>query len=200
MHQTPSYPLDPETTALLVVDGQLAFGNIVPVPGAQPAVQNMTLAIAAWLAGGGLVILTKHVYKDVDDVGSVGDFIPGIFQVLQENSEHTGLHEGLERDGVVILLKTEFNAFVGTSLEDRLRRFGITTIMACGLTTPICVEATVRGGTERGFKAVVLEDACASQAMGDESAEQAHKSAIGRMSYVFAQIIKTREFVDLTSQ
>jgi hypothetical protein len=46
-----------------------------------------------------------------------------------------------------------------------------------------------------GIKVVLLEDACASQAIGQFSAEQAHLAAIERMGYLFAQIETTAGFI-----
>jgi hypothetical protein len=42
-----------------------------------------------------------------------------------------------------------------------------------------------------GIKVVLLEDACASQAIGGLSPEQTHRAAIDRMGYAFAQIVTT---------
>lgn len=46
-----------------------------------------------------------------------------------------------------------------------------------------------------GFKVIVLTDACASQAIGTLSAEQAHVAAIQRMAYLFAAVEDTEAFV-----
>ena len=46
-----------------------------------------------------------------------------------------------------------------------------------------------------GIKVIVLEDACASQAIGRFSAEQAHEAAVDRMGYLFAQIETTAGFL-----
>jgi hypothetical protein len=47
-----------------------------------------------------------------------------------------------------------------------------------------------------GFKVIVLADACASQAIGALSAEQAHAAAIQRMAYLFAAIEDTDAFTE----
>ena len=60
---------------------------------------------------------------------------------------------------------------------------------------PICVQTTVDGLSMTGFKVIVLADACASQAIGALSAEQAHAAAIQRMAYLFAAAEDTATFV-----
>jgi nicotinamidase-related amidase len=64
-----------------------------------------------------------------------------------------------------------------------------------GLTTPICVQTTVDGLSMVGIKVIVLTDACASQAIGALSAEDAHAAAIERMAYLFAAVQDTGTFV-----
>jgi nicotinamidase-related amidase len=68
-------------------------------------------------------------------------------------------------------------------------------VVVGGLTTPICVQTTVDGLSMTGVKVIVLTDACASQAIGALSAEQAHEAAIARMAYLFAAIEDTDAFV-----
>ena len=45
------------------------------------------------------------------------------------------------------------------------------------------------------LKVIVLADACASQAIGTLSAEQAHVAALQRMAYLFAAVEDTDAFV-----
>jgi hypothetical protein len=51
-----------------------------------------------------------------------------------------------------------------------------------------------------GIKTIVLEDACASQAIFPLSAAAAHEAAIARMGYVFAEIARTEAFVRLVTK
>lgn len=53
-------------------------------------------------------------------------------------------------------------AFYQTDLELMLRNKGIETLLVAGVTTEVCVHSTVREGNDRGFRCLVLGDACAS--------------------------------------
>ncbi len=64
--------------------------------------------------------------------------------------------------GELVVDKHRYNGFLGTPLESMLRAMGVTWFVACGLSTECCVESTVRGGFELGFRAVVASDACAA--------------------------------------
>jgi biuret amidohydrolase len=84
---------------------------------------------------------------------------------------------------------------LSSDLVDQLRARDIDTVVVGGLTTPICVQTTVDGLSMVGLKVIVLADACASQAIGALSAEQAHEAAIQRMAYLFAAVEDTDAFV-----
>ena len=64
-----------------------------------------------------------------------------------------------------------------------------------GLTTPICVQTTVDGLSMVGLKVIVLADACASQAIGTLSAQDAHSAALQRLAYLFAAVEDTGSFI-----
>ncbi len=53
-------------------------------------------------------------------------------------------------------------AFYQTDLDLMLRNLGIETLLVCGVTTEVCVHTTVREANDRGYKCLVLSDACAS--------------------------------------
>ena len=53
-------------------------------------------------------------------------------------------------------------AFYQTDLDLMLRNRGIETLLVCGVTTEVCVHTTVREANDRGYRCLVLADACAS--------------------------------------
>ncbi|MBD3372737.1 MAG: isochorismatase family protein, partial [Candidatus Coatesbacteria bacterium] len=62
----------------------------------------------------------------------------------------------------VMIEKTQYDAFHGTDLEERLRRRGVETLVICGVMTHLCVETTVRAAFVRGFRVVIPVDAVAT--------------------------------------
>lgn len=53
-------------------------------------------------------------------------------------------------------------AFYQTDLDLMLRNRGIETLLVTGVTTEVCVHTTVREANDRGYRCLVLGDACAS--------------------------------------
>ncbi len=53
-------------------------------------------------------------------------------------------------------------AFFATDLDHVLRNRGIEFLLVCGVTTEVCVHTTVREANDRGYRCIVVGDACAS--------------------------------------
>ncbi|HTW87302.1 MAG TPA: cysteine hydrolase [Candidatus Binataceae bacterium] len=193
-----TYPIDPATTALVSVDFQVGFGrdSWEPVPHADAAVRNFTRAAQAWREVGGTVIHVHIAYTpERGPTGRMTDFISDIAAALSKDSPATAFYDGVVQDGDLLVRKTTFGAVISSDLLAQLQARHLDTAVVGGLTTPICVQTTVDGLSMSGIKVVLLEDACASQAIGRFSAEQAHQAAVDRMGYLFAQIETTAGFI-----
>ncbi|GJD71159.1 cysteine hydrolase family protein [Methylobacterium gnaphalii] len=66
------------------------------------------------------------------------------------------------REGELVIDKPGKGAFYATGLGDALQARGITTLFVCGVTTEVCVHTTVREANDRGYRCVVVSDACGS--------------------------------------
>ncbi|MEK7095739.1 MAG: cysteine hydrolase [Patescibacteria group bacterium] len=192
------YEINPDKTLMLGVDLQKAFGEAVDVPHASAAVENARKALDIWRPLGA-VVLTRHVYTDPGEVGRLDDFIPGIYEALKTDSPLVELYEGVYEEGDILIDKTRYNALLGTRLTEILGERETETVVVCGLTTPICVESTVRALMMNDLRVVLLHDACASQALGNLTPKQAHDSAVQTMGALFAQPITTSEFIEQIS-
>jgi nicotinamidase-related amidase len=193
-----SYPVAPGTTALLTVDCQFGFGagSWEQVPHADAAVENLRRAGRVWRECGGAVVHVQTAYTpERPPSGRITDFEPGIAEALAAGTRAAEAYPDLVLDGDLVVYKTTFSAVLSSDLVGQLRARGVVTVVVGGLTTPICVQTTVDGLSMTGLKVIVLADACASQAIGTLSAEQAHAAAIARMAYLFAAVEDTDAFV-----
>lgn len=193
-----SYPVTPGTTVLLSIDCQFGFGadSWEQVPDADAAVENFRKASRAWRQCGGAVVHVQTAYTpERAPSGRITDFEPGIAAALAAGTRAAEAYPDLVLDGDLVVYKTAFSAVQSSDLVDRLRAGNIDTVVVGGLTTPICVQTTVDGLSMAGLKVIVLADACAAQAIGTLSADQAHEAAIQRMAYLFAAVENTEDFV-----
>lgn len=74
------------------------------------------------------------------------------------------------RPGEPVIDKTGKDAFIGTDLNSELEARGITHVLFCGVTTECCVASTLRSASDRGYRCILVEDACASPVAAFHSA------------------------------
>jgi len=89
--------------------------------------------------------------------------------------------------GEIIINKTSSGALSSTNLDQTLHNIGITSLALCGLTTAVCVGLTARQTADRGFRVVMVSDACT------ELSQDMHEAALLSFSHVFGQVRTTQE-------
>lgn len=72
--------------------------------------------------------------------------------------------------GEIVIDKTRNSAFLKTDLEDLLRSRGVNQLLCTGVASNICVESTVRDGSQLDFYCKTLSDATATLTMEDHNA------------------------------
>lgn len=72
------------------------------------------------------------------------------------------LDELRPRPGEIVLSKTCGGAFNGTNIDTVLHNLGVDTLVVCGVVTNGCVENAVRDASDRGYRTILVEDACAA--------------------------------------
>jgi nicotinamidase-related amidase len=92
--------------------------------------------------------------------------------------------------GELIINKTSSGALSSTNLDQTLHNMGITSLAVCGLTTAVCVGLTARQTADRGFRVVMVGDACT------ELSQDMHEAALLSFSHVFGQVRATPELIE----
>lgn len=97
-----------------------------------------------------------------------------------------------------VIEKSVNSAFIGTDLEERLRRAGITTLVITGLTTNHCVETTTRMAGNLGFDTYLVADATAAYDLRGpdgvlHTAEDIQSMTIANLDQEFATVVYTDE-------
>jgi nicotinamidase-related amidase len=156
--------LDAATTALVVIDLQQGIVAMPTVPrsGSEVLAQSVRLA-KRFRERGGLVVLVQV------DPGPNGELFPRPITDVQRPAMQMApgwadLAPALgPQSGDAVVTKHQPGAFYGTDLDLRLRRRGVQTIVICGISTDIGVEATARVAYEHGYNLVFVEDAMAGR-------------------------------------
>jgi nicotinamidase-related amidase len=64
--------------------------------------------------------------------------------------------------GEPVIDKPGYGAFHATDLDAILRAAAVERLLICGVTTEVCVHSTLREAIDRGYRCVLVGDACAS--------------------------------------
>jgi nicotinamidase-related amidase len=195
-------PLDPRTTALVLVD--LQNDNVHPdgayasTGAAQHAVDQRLVEhvseLLAWARGNDMPVVHNHIVSFPGrDFG--GTNAP-IFRMIGPDSLRLGSWgaaplEGLEpRDGEPVLVRNRMSAFNGSGLDMLLRNLGVDTVVVAGVWTNMAVEHSVRDAADHGYRAVLVTDATSSI-----SAEW-HEAATGFALVNIADLVTTAQVLD----
>jgi nicotinamidase-related amidase len=95
-----------------------------------------------------------------------------------------------------VFQKSVNSAFIGTSLEDSLRKSGIQTVVITGLTTPHCISTSARMAGNLGFDVYLPSDAIAAfDIVGPDGtrhlANEVHKVSLATLHGEFATVVET---------
>ncbi len=150
-------PVDPHTTALIIVDMQNDFvkeGGALVVTQARetiPAIQRL-LTLAR----------THHMpvfyTQDTHDPGDPEFAIWGE-HVLRGSWGWQIIDELAPKPGERAIEKLRYDAFFGTSLDHELRLRAIETVIVCGTVANICVLHTAGSAALRGYRVIFPIDA-----------------------------------------
>ncbi len=103
------------------------------------------------------------------------------------------------KDGELTVLKHHVNAFRETNLKELLDEHGITDVTIIGDMSHMCIDAAARAAADFGYNVTVVEDACSSRDLefnGETiDADNIHKAYMSALSFAYANITKTEEFL-----
>lgn len=176
------YPLDPDHTALVVIDMQRDFiepGGFGDSLGNDVARLEAIIPTVAALIGffrkqGWPIIHTREAHKpDLSDcppakrnrgtpslrIGEEGAM--GRLLVIGEPGSQ--IVPALQPiDGEIVLDKPGKGMFYATGLHEKLQGMGITHLVFSGVTTEVCVQTSMREANDRGYECLLVEDATES--------------------------------------
>ncbi|PLT28593.1 cysteine hydrolase family protein [Peribacillus deserti] len=178
-----------KNSALLIIDVQKGFDSEKWGARNNPqAEENIFSLLNHWRTRGLPVIHTQHLSRNPRS-----PLFPG--------------HEGCEikelvlpLDGEAVFQKNVNSGFIGTGLEEYLRKNHIDTLVITGLITPHCVSTTARMSANLGFTTYVVSDASAAfDIVGHNGvlykAEEVHNLSLATIHKEFAEIVSTEDIL-----
>lgn len=121
----------------------------------------------------GMSVLGSRVYPDTDDPS---------YEIDSELNP---------QKGEVLVNKRSAGAFATTGLEQQLKNLEIETVVISGVTSDVCVASTAREAADRGFKTILVSDACTTLS------EEMHRASLETFNIAFGWTRTSDEVVQL---
>jgi len=153
----PEVQVDPEKTALIVVDMQNDFvkeGGTLRVPDAEGTIPQIRTLLDLAHNTGMEVVYSQDTHNDGDPEWEIWP------EHTRENSWGWQIVDELApQEGDMVLRKVRYDAFYGTHLDHFLRLWGTETLIICGTVANICVHYTAASAALRWYDIVIPRDA-----------------------------------------
>ncbi len=150
-----------ERSALLIIDMQdyfLRADSHAFLPAAAAIVPNIRALAGAFRQAGRPVHFTRHA-NNARDAGQMAAW----WRELLTGDHPLGAIAGaLPAPENKVLVKSQYDAFHHTDLEEVLRRQGVEQLVITGVTTHLCCESTARSAFMRGFAVFMAIDGTAT--------------------------------------
>lgn len=100
------------------------------------------------------------------------------------------------RDDEPTVIKNKPNAFVGTDLHERLQALGRPSVIFAGFMTHMCVNSTVRGAFNLGYRSTVVGGATATRDLptaggGIIDAQSLHRASLAALGDLFGVVVES---------
>ncbi len=201
---------DPARTALIIVDMQYATGSRHHGLGRQLAeagrleearwrfdrIENLVVPnirrLLAFFRARGLPVIYLVIGAEREDFSDM----PAHMRPLARSTnnrvgtrEHEILDEIKPAPGELVFRKTTISAFTSTGLDTALRALGVTDLVFVGISTNMCVDTTARDAADRGYRCILVADACAA------AKEEYHRFALLNFQRLFGRVATTAELL-----
>lgn len=184
----------PKDAILLIIDVQNAIDNPewskYGKRNNPSAEDNMSSILSVWRQANRKVIHVKHESKEPNSTyrpGSMGcEFKPCVAPI----------------EGELIIAKHVNSAFIGTNLEEILRKLNTSHLVVFGVITNNSVEATVRMAGNLGFTTYLVEDATFTFAKPDytgkvRTADEVHAMSLANLDHEYCKVVCTSELTEI---
>ena len=197
--------IDPETTALLLVDPYNDFlsegGKVWPrlqaIAEEVKVLDHLRELVAAARAKGIRVVFVPHHLYEPGDYVKWRNFTPyqrggAERQTFAKGTWGGTFHDDFQPQPGDVVAQEHWGSsgFAGTDLDRQLRQYGVDRVILVGMIANTCIEATGRFAMELGYHVTLVKDATA--AFSHEAMHAAHE--INGPTYAHA-ILETDELI-----
>ena len=202
---------EPGRTALVVVDMQRGFldaGEAMAVPPAREIIPAIQTLLDVFRARRLPVVFTEFVYSESVPVligalhpehkpappGAPRGFGMPSSSCLEGTASAETVPDLAPLPGEIVVRKRGYDAFAGTGLDRALRARHVTSLVATGTMTDICVLATVTAALHREYRVTVVEDGVATLW------PEIQRATLDIIRRAYARVVTSKEVADQISR
>lgn len=177
-----------DKAALLILDMQayfLAPDSHAYIPSGEAIIPNLKRAGEFFRKSGRPVLATRHA-NSKENAGRMDSWWS---ELLTEDHPLGGLHPDLAIEPAETILKSQYDAFFQSDLDDCLRRAGVEQLAIGGVMTHLCCETTAREAFVRGYEVFFLVDGTATYT------EAFHTGTLRNLGHGFAVLTTVARLV-----
>ncbi len=179
----------PEKSALLVLDMQAYFLEATShayVPSASVILPGLRDLVAAYAQRGLPVIFTRHL-NTLDNAQLMASWWRDL---IRKDNPLSKIVAEFDLDQVIVLEKSQYDAFYQTELEVMLRSRNVSQLVISGVMTHLCCETTTRTAFMLGFEPFFLVDGTATYN------EPFHRASLLNLAHGFAELNLVTEILE----
>ena len=182
------FKLQKNKCALIVIDMQKYFcdkKSTAYVPGVDTIKSKINMMINVFDKHQRPIIFTRHI--DTNDKDNM--MLRWWSENIKEDNPMSEIIEDLDTKKGEVIVKHQYEAFLGTNLEKILMEKEVKQVVICGVLTNLCCETTARSAFMRGFEVFFTMDSTATYT------EDMHKATLLNLSYGFAILITADKII-----
>lgn len=203
----PTFKINPNKSALLVIDMQNAFlekGSPLEVPMAREQIPVIKKLLAYCREHGIPVLYTafcigpdKH-YKFYWKIASqrglkIEEPVCELWDGKHESEIYTELKPFPEER---VIKKYGYDCFAETTLDPELRALGVSNLIFTGTVLNWCVDSTVRAAFHKHYDVTVISDAVSSYDHAGGTAEDWCRMELDLFAEAFGRVVTSKEAID----
>jgi ureidoacrylate peracid hydrolase len=147
------------------------------------------------------IIFIRHIHNnDGSDLGRMFDFSGEAYDDFnfKSGSEEVEYAPDLHRpQRLQEIIKTRYSAFVGTDLENSLKKKKVTTVTICGFMTNFCCDSTARDAHDRDFFVDFIADATGTPGTERLGEQEIRKIVAELLGAGYARIHSTKKYLSV---
>ena len=179
----------PEVAALLVLDMQeyfLSEDSHAFVSSAPAIIPGINKLMAAFVALDRPIVATSHI-NTPEDAGMMSKWWRDL---IKSKDAHSQLSNKLNTKKIYQIEKSQYDAFLQTTLEEVLHQHSVEQVVITGVMTHLCCETTARSAFMRGFEVFFTVDGTATYN------EELHRASLLTLSHGFAVPVSVGEILE----